>query len=56
MNRENLAAMEQLTPVLIFGAAAIAGHAYGEDLLERFGLREEASRLIDRLARWLGID
>jgi hypothetical protein len=55
MNRENLAAMEQLTPVILFGAAAIAGHAYGEDLLERFGLRRQAMRLVERLSRWLGI-
>jgi hypothetical protein len=45
--------MEALTPVILFGAAAIAGHAYGEEWLARVGLRERAVRWADRLRRFL---
>jgi hypothetical protein len=45
--------MDTLTPVILFGAAAIAGHAYGEAWLERWGLRPAAERWLARLRRFL---
>jgi hypothetical protein len=52
--------MDNLTPVILFGAAAIAGHTWGEELLERFHLRQGAERCLERasatLRRFLGRD
>ena len=52
--------MDQLTPVILFGAAAIAGHTWGEELLERLRLRRGAERCLafatERLRRFLGRD
>lgn len=45
--------MDKLTPVILFGAAAIAGHTYGEAWLERVGLRAAADRWLARLRRFL---
>jgi hypothetical protein len=45
--------MVTLTPVILFGAAAIAGHTYGEAWLERAGLRPAAERWFERLRRFL---
>jgi hypothetical protein len=45
--------MDTLTPVILFGAAAIAGHAWGEEWRERVGLRETADRWVERLRRFL---
>jgi hypothetical protein len=45
--------MDTLTPVILFGAAAIAGHAYGEECLERLGLRARADRWVAVLRRFL---
>ena len=50
--------MEQLTPVILFGAAAIAGHTWGEELLERLRLRQGAERYLalaaEKLRRLFG--
>ena len=52
--------MEQLTPVILFGAAAIAGHTWGEELLERLRLRRGAERCLEvaseQLRRLFGRD
>jgi hypothetical protein len=52
--------MDQLTPVILFGAAAIAGHTWGDELLERFRLREGAERCLElaaeKLRRFFGRD
>jgi hypothetical protein len=45
--------MEALTPVILFGAAAIAGHTFGEAWLERIGLRATADRWAATLRRFL---
>jgi hypothetical protein len=45
--------MDQLTPVILFGAAAIAGHTWGDELLERFRLREGAERCLELAAEKL---
>jgi hypothetical protein len=45
--------MDKLTPVILFGAAAIAGHTYGEAWLERAGLRATAYRWVAVLRRFL---
>ena len=45
--------MDQLTPVILFGAAAIAGHTWGEELLERFRLRGGVERWLDRVGERL---
>jgi hypothetical protein len=45
--------MDSLTPVILFGAAAIAGHAYGEECLQRLGLRATADRWVETLRRFL---
>jgi hypothetical protein len=45
--------MDTLTPVILFGAAAIAGHAYGEEWLARVGLRQTAERYVRTLRRFL---
>jgi hypothetical protein len=45
--------MDKLTPVILFGAAAIAGHTYGEAWLERAGLLPAAERWFERLRRFL---
>jgi hypothetical protein len=45
--------MDTLTPVILFGAAAIAGHTYGEEWLARVGLRQIAERYMKTLRRLL---
>ena len=45
--------MDTLTPVILFGAAAIAGHTYGEEWLHRIGLRATADRWAATLRRFL---
>jgi hypothetical protein len=45
--------MDELTPVILFGAAAIAGHTYGEAWLERIGLRAAVGRWAATLRRFL---
>jgi hypothetical protein len=45
--------MDTLTPVILFGAAAIAGHAYGEEWLQRVGLRQAADRFVETIRRFL---
>ena len=52
--------MDQLTPVILFGAAAIAGHTWGDELLERLRLRGAAERCLEvaseKLRRLFGRD
>lgn len=45
--------MDQLTPVILFGAAAIAGHTWGEAWLDRIGLKDAAERLLARIGEAL---
>jgi hypothetical protein len=45
--------MDTLTSVILFGAAAIAGHAYGDQWLARVGLQQRVARWADALRRFL---
>jgi hypothetical protein len=36
-----------MTSILFFGAAAIAGHVYGAAALDRLGLTDRATRLVE---------
>jgi hypothetical protein len=51
--------MDHLTPVILFGAAAIAGHAWGDALLERLHIRAAVAarleRVAERIAALLGL-